>query len=158
MRMEGEDEAEPSGAQEEDESELRTLQTLTWIELQDMWKGFSCHPGEHIVTCLLQCWDNGASRLDLMQLGSLSRERSTDKAIWKETQAITLWRWHMSAVKERYPFKEDLVCFPGMWTTMEKGMQYLRESAVLEVMYNINLDNEQLFQDLDDIKCLWSMW
>lgn len=29
MRMEGEDEAEPSGAQEEDESELRTLQTLT---------------------------------------------------------------------------------------------------------------------------------
>jgi len=60
----------------------------------------------------------------------------------------------MSAVKERYPFKEDLVCFPGMWTTMEKGMQYLRESAVLEVMYNINLDNEQLFQDLDDIKCL----
>lgn len=59
----------------------------------------------------------------------------------------------MPAVKEKYPFKEDLVCFPGVWTAMKKGMQYLRESAVLEVMYKINLDNEKLFQDLNDIKC-----
>lgn len=158
MRMEGEDETGPSRAQEED-SELITLQPLTWSKLQD----FSCHPAEHVVTWLLQCWDNGASRLELMgsearQLELLSRERSIDKAIWKETQAITLWRRYVSAVKEKYPFMEDLVCFLGVWSTMEKGMQHLRESAVLEVTYNINLDNERLFQDLDDTKCPWSMW
>lgn len=45
MRMEGEDETGPSRAQEED-SELITLQPLTWSKLQD----FSCHPAKHIVT------------------------------------------------------------------------------------------------------------
>jgi len=38
------------------------------------------------------------------------------------------------------PFEEDLVCYPYKCTTMEKCVQYLKELAMLEVMYNIDLD------------------
>lgn len=43
------------------------------------------------------------------QLSSLSRENGIDKAIGKGTQPFTLWQQLLSAVRERYPFKEDLV-------------------------------------------------
>lgn len=36
---------------------------------------------------------------------------------------------------------------------MEKGIQYLRELTVLEVIYNIYLDNDQSSQDSDDDRC-----
>jgi len=35
----------------------------------------------------------------------------------------------------------------------EKCIQYPRELAVLEVIHNIDLVNEQLFQDPQDVKC-----
>ncbi|KAK4828100.1 hypothetical protein QYF61_023462 [Mycteria americana] len=49
----------------------------------------------HIVTWLLQCWDNGASSLELegkeaKQLGSLSREAGIDKEIGKRAQDLSL--------------------------------------------------------------------
>ncbi|GAB0209137.1 hypothetical protein GRJ2_003379400 [Grus japonensis] len=99
-----------------------------------MRKDFSRLPGEHIITWLLRCWDNGASSLELegreaKQLGSLSREGGIDKAIGKKAQALSLWRRLLSSVRERYPFSEDVVCRPGKWTTMERGIQYLRELA-----------------------------
>lgn len=54
------------------------------------------HPSKHIITWVLQCWDNEASSLDLVsiearQLGTLSREDGIDKQIEKETQAFILW-------------------------------------------------------------------
>ena len=69
-----------------------------------MQKNFSRLPGKHIVTWLLQCWDSGASSLELegreaKQLGSLSREGGIGKAIGK-------------SVRETYPFSEDVVCQP----------------------------------------------
>ncbi|GAB0209136.1 hypothetical protein GRJ2_003379300 [Grus japonensis] len=80
-----------------------------------MRKDFSRLPGEHIITWLLRCWDNGASSLELegreaKQLGSLSREGGIDKAIGKKAQALSLWRRLLSSVRERYPFSEDVVC------------------------------------------------
>ncbi|KAK4811035.1 hypothetical protein QYF61_015739 [Mycteria americana] len=122
-----------------------------------MRKDFSRHPGEHIVTWRLRCWDNGASSLELedkeaKQLGCLSREGGIDKAIGKGAPALSLWRRLLSAMKERYPFKEDVVYRPGKWTTMEKGIQYLRELAVLEVIYG-DLDHEQLPKDPDEVQC-----
>jgi len=62
-----------------------------------MWKDFSLHPGEHIVTWLLWCWDNEASSLELegkeaKQLGSLARDEDIDKAIGKREQVLSLWR------------------------------------------------------------------
>ena len=54
-------------------------------------------------------------------------------------------------MKERDPFKEDVVYRPGKWTTMEKGIQYLWELAVLEVIYG-DLDNKQLSKDPDEVR------
>lgn len=36
-------------------------------------------------------------------------------------------------MKERYSFKEDIICHVGKWTTREKSIQYLRKLAMLEV-------------------------
>ncbi|GAB0205046.1 hypothetical protein GRJ2_002970200 [Grus japonensis] len=92
------DEPGPSREQEEEAEPEVITQSLSLSELQDMRKDFSCHPGEHIVTWLLQCWDNGASSLELesreaKQLGSLaslSREGGIDKAVGEKTQARSL--------------------------------------------------------------------
>ncbi|GAB0195092.1 hypothetical protein GRJ2_001974500 [Grus japonensis] len=127
-----------------------------------MQKDFSRLPGEHIITWLLRCWDNGASSLELegreaKQLGSLSREGGIDKAIGKKAQALSLWRRLLSSVRERYPFSKDVVCRPGKWTTMERGIQYLRELAVREMVY-YDLDNAQLPTDPDEVQCTRPMW
>ncbi|KAK4817115.1 hypothetical protein QYF61_027978 [Mycteria americana] len=79
-------------------------------------------------------------------------EGGIDKAIGKGAQVLRLWRQLLSGVKERYPFKEDVICHPGKWTTMERGIQYLRQLAVLEVIYD-DLDNKQLSKDPDEVKC-----
>jgi len=105
-----------------------------------MRKDFSHHPGEHIVTWLLRCWDNWASSLELegkeaKHLGSLAREGDIDKAIRKKEQLLSLWRRLLSGVRERYPFSDDFVCYPGKWTNKEWGIQYLRELAVRELVY-----------------------
>ncbi|KAK4810640.1 hypothetical protein QYF61_007377 [Mycteria americana] len=84
--------------------------------------------------------------------GSLSREGGIDKAIGKGAQALSLWRQLLSAMKERYPFKEDVIYRPGKWTTMERGIQYLRELAVQEVTYG-DLDDERSPKDPDEVQC-----
>jgi len=127
-----------------------------------MWKDFSRHPGEHIVTWLLRCWDNGARSLEsegkeAKQLGSLAREGGIDKAIGKKEQVLSLWRRLLSGVRERCPFSDDFVCYPGKWTNMEKGIQYLRELAVRELVYN-EPDDDHLPTDPDEVQCTESMW
>ncbi|GAB0205222.1 hypothetical protein GRJ2_002987800 [Grus japonensis] len=128
-----------------------------------MRKDFSRLPGENIITRLLRCWDNGASSLELegreaKQLGSLSREGGIDKAIGKKAQALSLWRRLLSSsVRERYPFSKDVVCRPGKWTTMERGIQYQRELAVREMVY-YDPDNAQLPTDPDEVQCTRPMW
>ncbi|KAK4830408.1 hypothetical protein QYF61_010939 [Mycteria americana] len=87
-----------SEGEEELINEMVTTQSLSLSELRDMQKDFSRHPGEHVVTWLLRCWDNGASSLELegkeaKQLGSLSREGGIDKAIGKGEPAHSLWSW-----------------------------------------------------------------
>ncbi|KAK4811230.1 hypothetical protein QYF61_022127 [Mycteria americana] len=165
--LEREDErAGPSQGEEEEDEELvnetETTRSLSLSELRDMRKDFSRRPGEHIVTWLLRCWDSGASSLELegkeaKQLGSLSREGSIDKAIGKGAPALSLWRRLLSAMKERYPFKEDVVYRPGKWTTMERGIQYLRELAVLEVIYG-DLDDVRSPTDPDEVQCTRPTW
>ncbi len=60
-------------------------------------------------------------------------------------------------MKERYPFKEDITYHPGKWTTIERGIQYLRELAVLEAFYS-DLDSEESPQDPDEVRCTRLMW
>ncbi|KAK4807112.1 hypothetical protein QYF61_018453 [Mycteria americana] len=156
--------AGPSQGEEEEElvNETETTRSLSLSELRDMRKDFSRRPGEHIVTWLLRCWDSGANSLELegkeaKQLGSLSREGGIDKAIGKGEPARSLWRRLLSAIRERYPFKEDVVYRPGKWTTMERGIQYLRELAVLEVIYG-DLDDVQSPTDPDEVQCTRPLW
>ena len=75
------------GSLQETETGIIT-RSLSLSELQDMRKDFSRHPGKHIVTWLLRCWDNGASSLELegrkaKNLGSLAREGSFDRQLEK---------------------------------------------------------------------------
>ncbi|KAK4817063.1 hypothetical protein QYF61_027092 [Mycteria americana] len=168
-RLEREDEraGPPQGEGEKEEEEelvnkTETTRSLSLSELRDMRKYFSHRPDEHIVTWLLRCWDSGASSLELegkeaKQLGSLSREGGIDKAIGKGEPACSLWRRLPSAIKERYPFKEDVVYRPGKWTTMERGIQYLRELGMLEVIYG-DLDNERSPTDPDEVQSTRPMW
>ncbi|GAB0206654.1 hypothetical protein GRJ2_003131000 [Grus japonensis] len=122
-----------------------------------MRKDFSRLPGERVITWLLLCWDNGASSLELegreaKQLGSLSREGDIDKAIGKKAQALSLWRRLLSSVRERYPFSEDVTCHSGKWTTMERGVQYLRELTMWEMVY-YDRNNARLPTDPDEVQC-----
>ncbi|XP_074889985.1 uncharacterized protein LOC142033685 [Buteo buteo] len=158
------DEGEPGSSREQGEKAEPEIITrsLSLSELRDMRKDFGCHIGEHIVTWLLRCWDNGANSLELegreaKQLGSLAREGGIDKTIGKGTQAISLWRQLLSSVKERYPFKEDVICQSSKWTIMERGIQYLRELAVLETIHH-DPDNPQLPKDPDEVQCTRPMW
>jgi len=62
--------------------------------LQDLQRGYGCQPGEYIAW-LLQCWNSGASSLDLAGSEAklprfLSRDSGFDKAIGKGTQSFTL--------------------------------------------------------------------
>ncbi|GAB0208475.1 hypothetical protein GRJ2_003313200 [Grus japonensis] len=156
------DEPGSSREQEEEPEPEMITQSLSLSELRDMQNDFSCHPYKHIITWLLRCWDNGASSLELegreaKQLGSLSREGGIDKAIGKKTQALSLWRRLLSSVRERYPFREDVICHPGKWTTMERGIQYLRELAAWEMVY-YETDKTQLPRDPDEVQCTRLMW
>ncbi|PKU37904.1 hypothetical protein llap_11787 [Limosa lapponica baueri] len=69
------------------------------------------------------------------QLGNLSKEAGIDKALGEKSQTLSLWRRLLSAIKDRYPFKDDIECCPSKWTNIEKGIKYLRELAVKEVIY-----------------------
>ncbi|XP_071890629.1 uncharacterized protein [Anas platyrhynchos] len=157
--------AEQWEEQKGDETEVSESENTQYLSLRDLQyirEDFRHFPGEHIVTWLLRCWDSGAGRYRLtgkeaQQLGFLTRHWGIDRMIRKGEQASTLWRRLLSAVKERYPFKEDLVCQLGKWTTMERGIQYLRELAVLEVVYS-DLDNGQLPVDPDKVQCTRAMW
>ncbi|GAB0201686.1 protein NYNRIN-like [Grus japonensis] len=151
----------PENQEEEAETEVIT-RSLSLSELRDMQKDFSHRPSKHIITWLLRCWDNGASSLELegreaKQLGSLSREGGIDKAIGKKAQALSLWRQLLSSMRERYPFSKDVICRPGKWTTMERGIQYLRELAVREMVY-YDPDNAQLPTDPDEVPCGRSLY
>jgi len=151
----GRDDNEP-GSSREIETEFIT-RSLSLGELRDMWKDFSRHPGKHIVTWLLQCWDNGARSLELegkeaKQLGSLARDGGIDKAIGKNDQVLSVWRRLLSGVRETYPFNDNFVFYPGKWTNMERGIQYLRELAVRELVYYEPAD-DQLPTDPDEVQC-----
>ncbi|GAB0177466.1 ubiquitin carboxyl-terminal hydrolase 4 [Grus japonensis] len=148
------DELGPSREQEEEPEPEVITRSLLLSELRYMRKDFSHLPGEHIITWLLRCWDNRASSLELegreaKQLGSLSREGGIDKTIGKKAQALSLWRRLLSSVRER--------CLPGKWTTMERGIQYLRELAMQEMVY-YDPDNVQLPTDPDEVQCTRPTW
>lgn len=92
-----EDEASSLLEQEEKAEQEVTSTSISLSELQDMQNHISHHPGEDIVTWLLQCWENGAGSLKLedreaKQLGSLAREGDIDKVFGRGIEVLSLWR------------------------------------------------------------------
>ncbi|XP_049649847.1 uncharacterized protein LOC126035354 [Accipiter gentilis] len=128
-----------------------------------MRKQYSRQPGERIAAWLVQCWDNGADSQQLegkeaQELGSLARNWGIERGIGKEAAVCSLWSRLLSSVTARYPFKEDLVNSSGKWTTTaDEGIQYLRELAVVEVIYS-DLDDDEVSKDPDDVLCTRAMW
>ncbi|TRZ05874.1 hypothetical protein HGM15179_021233 [Zosterops borbonicus] len=60
-------------------------------------------------------------------------------------------------MRARYPFKEDLVNSPGKWTTADEVIQYLRELAVLKIIYS-DLKSNRVSKDPEDTSCTMAMW
>jgi len=102
-----------------------TTQHLKMTEIQGLRKDFSHHPNEPTVTSSLRCWDNGANSVlldsrETCQLGSIARDSAIDGGISTcQDEAFTLWKWMFLAVKEKYPFKDNLMPEIKKWTTME---------------------------------------
>ena len=53
-------------------------------------------------------------------------------------------------MRASYPFKEDLMNYPGKWATADEGIQYLRELAGLGVIYS-DLDDDEVSKDPEDV-------
>lgn len=72
--------------------------------------------------------------------------------IRKEAQTLSPWRQLLSGVKEKYPFKEDLVYQSGKWASMEEGcVQCLSKLDVLEVICGDQY-NDQISKDTGEVK------
>ncbi|KAM9575877.1 uncharacterized protein ACIB01_003549 [Guaruba guarouba] len=160
--QEEDDEEDDAEDDAEDDEEDETSQFPSLTELRYMRKDFTRLPGEHIITWLLRCWDNGADiyKLEGMEakmLGILAGEAGIDRAIAKQKRVLSLWRRLLAAVKERYPYEDDVLYHPGKWATIEKGLQYLRELAILEVIYH-RPDARNASVDPDEVKCTRPMW
>lgn len=124
-------------------------------EIHGSRKEFIQHPNKTIVTSLLRCWDNGASGVlldfnEACQLGSIAWDSTIDRGISRCLNRVaTLWEWVLLAVKERYPFKDDLEPVMKKWNTVEKGIQYLRETALVEMLYDPMFVSNNPRQDRD---------
>ncbi|GAB0201688.1 hypothetical protein GRJ2_003463500 [Grus japonensis] len=58
---------------------------------------------------------------------------------------------------ELITLRQALRIAKGKWTTADEGIQYLRELAVLEVIYS-DLDDEEVSKDPGDVLRTWAMW
>ena len=82
------------------------------------------------------------------QLGDTARDKSIDRGISRcLDRAATLWDRMLIAVREMYPYKDSLQ--PVMWDTIEKGIQYLREIAMVETLYDPNFAPNDPHQNHD---------
>lgn len=100
------------------------------------------------MTWLSWCWYSGANRFELKgreaeQLECLSREGSNNIVVQNQVQTLRLWGWLLAGVRDRKPFKEDMIGHLVWWMTMEKGIQYPRELFVVEILCNDTNDNSQ---------------
>ena len=119
-------------------------------------------PGSNPLTWLLQCWYNRANSQqsegkEAQQLGSLARNRGIERGIGKEAAICSLWSRLLSSVRARYPFREDLVNSSEKRTAADEGIQYLRELAVVEVIYSAP-DDEEVSKDPEAVLCTRAMW
>lgn len=97
--------------------------------------------------CGQRCTLDGS---EAKQLGSLSQDAGIDQGIRKRPETCSLCRQFLSIVRERYSCKDELLVCHKAWN-MAQGVWYLRESAVLEMIFS---DNEQFPNNPDSIQCI----
>lgn len=68
-------------------------------------------------------------------MGSLFQDVGIGKGIGKRTETLSVWRQHLSNMREQYSLMDDLIVHQDKWNAMEKGIQDLKEFTVLEVIY-----------------------
>ena len=73
------------------------------------------------------------------QLGDIARDKSIDRGISRCLDgSVALWEQMLIAVRERYPYRDSLMPAMKTWDTIEKGIQYLRKIALVEMLYDPN--------------------
>ncbi|XP_048786416.1 uncharacterized protein LOC125686467 [Lagopus muta] len=127
-------------------------------EIQGSRKEFTRRLNESLVSWLVRCWDSGAHSLSLdgneaRQLGAIARDPAIDRGISRcLDEAASLWERVLIAVKEKYPFKNGLKIAMKKWDTVEKGIQYLREIVMVEMLYEPDFVPNHPHQDRDPEK------
>ncbi|XP_014739822.1 PREDICTED: uncharacterized protein LOC106857961 [Sturnus vulgaris] len=154
-----EDVAGPSHPAEETEPEIIT-RSLSLGELRDLQREFTRQTNESILTWLLRIWDAAANDTILdgseaRQLGSLSRDVVIDQGTGRTQETLSLWQRLLTSVKDRYLCKEDLQVHQGKWNTIEQGIRFLRELAVLEIIFS---EDERFPKSPDCVRCTSQMW
>ena len=151
---------------DEEEISLTVRQPLKMTKIQGSGKEFTWRPNKTPVTWLLHCWDGGASSLSLdgneaHQLGGIARHSSIDRRISRSLdRAASLWEQVLVDVKERHPFKDSLKPVIKKWDTIEKVIQYLREIAMVEILYDPNFvpNNPCQDHDPDRVRTMPDIW
>ena len=95
------------------------------------------------------------------QLGDISRDKSIDRGISRCLDgAATLWEQMLIAVRERYSYKDSLKAVMKTWDAIEKGIQYLREIAVVEMLYDPNFVPNDPHQnhDPEGVRMMPDIW
>ncbi|XP_048786349.1 uncharacterized protein LOC125686424 [Lagopus muta] len=155
-------------AEESDEEEvsITTRRPLKMTEIQGSRKEFTRRLNESIVSWLVRCWDSGAHSLSLdgneaRQLGAIARDPAIDRGISRcSDEAASLWERVLTAVKEKYPFKNSLKIAMKKWDTVEKGIQYLREIGVVEMLYDPDFvpNHPQQNRDPERVRTTPEIW
>ncbi|XP_072186301.1 uncharacterized protein [Excalfactoria chinensis] len=156
----------PGRARGEEKITTLTDRSLKLSEIRDLRKDYARQPKESIAAWLLRCWDNGANSVwldgnEARQLGSVSRDSRVDRGIGTcQDESYTLWTRMLLAVKERFPLKQDLTPEEKKWTDIETGIRYLRERAVVEMLYSPNFrhDDPNQLHDPETVRVSRLMW
>jgi len=72
---------------------------------------------------------------------------------------FTLWKQMLLAVKENYPFKDDLMPEIKKWTAMETGICYSRECTLVDMLHDPTFipDDPNQEHDLERVRCTPNM-
>ncbi|XP_051647279.1 uncharacterized protein LOC127472742 [Manacus candei] len=142
--------------------ETTELRSMTPSELRDLQKDYTRRPGERILSWLLRCRDRGArghmlSTAEAEQLASISGDHELDRLFAEEKPDLSLWARLVLSVRQRFPFKDYLPCPVRKWTKLEDAIQYLRELALLELMYE-DPHYDPVTDDPEVAICTMPMW
>ncbi|KAJ7418802.1 hypothetical protein BTVI_27377 [Pitangus sulphuratus] len=156
------DEEETGSSEEEEAGAALTLQCPCLGKLRHVRKYFRRQLNESVPAWLARCWAFGAQDITLdgreaRNLGCLAWIVHIDKGIAKTAGPLSLWKRLLSSVKELYPAKNHLFVPRDVWWNLEEGVQYLRELAVLQVLYD-EAGREEFPLDPGRAFCTFHTW